>query len=337
MAQKEYKFNPQTLTYEVITAPFRIRFYRMLRKLLIGLILVSISNFLFSFFFYTPKMYRIQRNNRELVLKYGILEDKISAATRKIEEIRHRDQMVYRALFAADTLSIPGIYTDYPDSKYAVMAQDRYAGIMVGTWKNLDALTRLMYLESKSMDDLQALSADKEKMATAIPAIWPIDRNGLRGRIGAFGGRNHPTLGRFQMHTGVDLGGRIGAPVYATGDGRVVIEAENRGTGYGIQVLIDHGFGYKTRYAHLNKALVVLGQRVRRGEVIGELGNTGRSTGPHLHYEVIYRGQHVNPVNYFRRDMSDDDFREIIDNAAATTFENGDGTSPDNNETRQAE
>ncbi len=327
MPRKHYKFNPQTLTYEVITAPFRIRFYRVLRKVLIGLILVSVMNFVASYFFYTPKMYRIVRHNRELALKYDILQDKIAAAMKKIEEIKHRDNNVYRSLFAADTLSVPGVYTDYPDWKYAPMQGDRYAELMVGTWKSLDAMARLLYLESLSLDDLQVLARDKEKMATAVPAIWPIDRRGLKGRIGAFGGRNHPVLGRYMMHTGVDLGGRVGAPVYATGNGRVIVEGGNRGSGYGLQVLVDHGFGYRTRYAHLSKILVTPGQTVVRGEKIGELGSTGRSTGPHLHYEVIYRGVPVDPINYFRRDMSEEDFRKIIETAAATTFEAGAGTN----------
>ena len=319
MAKKEYKFNSQTLTYEVIATPFRIRFYRLLRKILIGFILASVVNFVFSFFFYTPKMYRISRENSELILKYDILRDKIRAATRKIEEIKHRDQNVYRSLFAADTLSITGIYTPYPDEKYASMAGDRFAPLMIDTWKDLDAMTRLLYLESKSLDQLQILAKDKEKMATAIPAIWPIDRRNLRGSIGAFGGRNHPILGRFIMHEGIDLGGHIGDPVYATGNG--IVTGDRGGSGYGKQILIDHGFGYKTRYAHLSKIDVVPGQQVRRGEKIGEVGNTGRSTGPHLHYEVIYRGRHVDPINYFRRDMNEADFERIIEEAKATTYE----------------
>ena len=319
MAKKEYKFNPQTLTYEVIAAPFRIRFYRLLRKILIGFILASVFNFVFSFFFYTPKMYRISRENSELILKYDILRDKIKAATRKIEEIKHRDQNVYRSLFAADTLSIPGIYTPYPDEKYASAAEDRFAPLMVDTWKDLDAMTRLLYLESKSLDQLQILSKDKEKMATAIPAIWPIDRRNLRGSIGALGGRNHPILHRLIMHEGIDLGARTGDPVYATGNG--VITDNRVGRGYGKQILIDHGFGYKTRYAHLSKIDVIPGQQVKRGEKIGEVGSTGRSTGPHLHYEVIYMGRHVDPINYFRRDMSEEDFERIIEEAKATTYE----------------
>lgn len=321
MAQKEYKFNPQTLTYEVITAPFRIRFYRVLRKILIGLILVCLMNFVFSYFFYTPKMYRINKHNRELVLKYSLLEDKIRAAKKKIDEIKHRDNLVYRSLFGADTMAMAGIYNPYPDSKYAYLQNDMYSPLMTSTWKELDALGRFIYQESKSFDELHLLAKDKSLMATAVPAIWPIDRKGLRGRIGTFGWRNHPILGRNMRHTGVDLGGRIGAPVYATGNGKVIVESNNRGSGYGVQVLIDHGFGYRTRYAHLNRALVTPGQQVVRGEKIGELGNTGRSSGPHLHYEVIYRGVPVDPINYLRRDMDEKDFQTIIENAAETTYE----------------
>ncbi|MCC8035703.1 MAG: M23 family metallopeptidase [Rikenellaceae bacterium] len=320
MPQKKYKFNPRTLTYEVIVTPFRLRFYRFLRKLLIAFILASVVNFLFSYFFYTPKMVAINRDNNELLVKYSILNEKIEAATDKISEIKHRDHTVYRMLFAADTLEVDGIYDPYPDWRYAMWDDAAHGGLIRSTWVGLDDLARLVYLESRSMDELQYLSLDKEKMSSSIPAIWPIDKSKLKGDIGAFGGRNHPTLGRFQMHTGIDLGADRGVPVYATGDG-VVLQDPDRGTGYGLQVLINHGFGYKTRYAHLNKIYVIPGQHIKRGEVIGEVGSTGRSTGPHLHYEVIYMNQHVNPINYFRRDMDEAEFQKIIERAKATTYE----------------
>ena len=320
MAKKEYKFNPQTLTYEVIAAPFQLRFYRLLRKILIGFILASIVNFIFSYFFYTPKMYRIDQNNRELILKYDLLRDKIGAATQKIEEIKHRDTYVYRSLFAADTLTIPGIYTPYSEAKYSAWSGDHFAPLITNTWERLDAMTRLVYLESKSLDELQELSQDKEKMALAIPAIWPIDKRTLRGHIGAFGGRMHPILHRYIGHQGIDLGAAQGTPVYATGNARVILD-QNGGSGYGKQVLLDHGFGYKTRYAHLSKILVTPGQLVKRGEIIGEVGSTGRSTGPHLHYEVIYLGNHVDPINYFRKDMDESEFERIIASAKETTYE----------------
>ena len=173
MAKKRYKFNPQTLTYEVITIPFRIKFYRALRKVLIGFILASIVNVLFSFFFYTPKMYRISRDNNELLIKYNMLNDKLRAATARLQEIRHRDNSVYRSLFGTDSLNMQGIYTPYPDSKYKHLNNDLYTPLMVSTWKELDGMSRLLYLESKSLDELEELSKNKEMMAEAIPAIWP--------------------------------------------------------------------------------------------------------------------------------------------------------------------
>ena len=268
MAKKRYKFNPQTLTYEVIAIPLRIRFYRILRKILVGFILASIANLLFSFFFYTPKMYRISERNNELMLQYEMLGDKIRAATAKLDELRHRDNRVYRSLFGVDSLSVHGVYTPYPAAKYGSMKDDPYAPQMIGTWLELDRMTRLLYQESKSLDQLEVMAKSKELMADAIPAIWPIDRRNLRGHIGAFGSRVHPISGRISGHQGIDLGGRTGNPVYATGDGTVAFNNEGV-RGYGLQVLIDHGFGYKTRYAHLSKILVSPGQKVKRGELIG--------------------------------------------------------------------
>lgn len=319
MAQKKYKFNPETLAYESVPPPRRLRFYRFLRKVLIAFILASLVNFAFSYFFHTPKMSRISRENSDLLLQYGLLREKIASAGRKIGVIKDRDQHVYRMLFGTDSLDIEGIYAPYPDSKYAAFADDRFGDLMVHAWSELDAVTRLVYLESVSLDQLQIMSVDKEKMSTAIPAIWPIDRRALRN-IGAYGGRNHPILGRYIMHTGVDLAANRGTAVYATGNGVVIMDSGG-GTGYGKQILIDHGFGYKTRYAHLDQIDVVTGQQVIRGEKIGEVGSTGRSTSPHLHYEVIYMGNHVNPINYFRKDMDEAEFLRIIETARETIYE----------------
>lgn len=319
MVKKEYKLNPQTLTYEVIAAPFRIRFYRLLRKILIGFILASVVNFLFSYFFFTPKMYFIDRDNREMLMKYEVLQAKIDASTRKIDEIKHRDQNVYRPLFGQDTIRIPGVYSQYPTAKYAALERDRYTTLMTGAWKDLDAMTRLLYLESVSLDELQLLSFDKEKMAVSVPAIWPIDKRRWSGNMDRFGRRLHPVLRIYHTHTGLDLGAPRGTDIYATANGKVL---ENNVKGaYGRQVLVDHGFGYKTRYAHLNKSFVQPGQVVFRGEKIGEVGSTGRTTGPHLHYEVIFMGVPVDPLNYFHLDMSTDELDAIIESAKEETFE----------------
>ena len=288
----ELTHEAQVLTHGVVTAPFRLRTYRLIRKILIGFILVSIANVLFSYFFYTPKMYRILRDNRETVIRYRILQDRIRTAQQRVDEIRHRDNYVYRSLFSTDTLSIPGVWQPY--------------------------------LESVSFDELQQFSKNKEQLSAAVPAIWPIDRSALHNNhIGAFSARRmHPVLGYIRPHTGIDFGCDRGTPVYATGDAVVEIASANGfNGGYGKQVLLNHEFGYKTRYAHLNEVLVKPGERVTRGQVIARTGNTGRSTGPHLHYEVIHKGVPVNPINYFNRNMTPEEYERLMENMRETNFE----------------
>ncbi len=308
---------------EVVAAPFRLRTYRLIRKILVGFIMVTVVNALFSYFFYTPKMYRINRDTREMIVKYRILQEHIRAAQREVEAIRHRDNFVYRSMFSTDSLSMPEVWQPYPESKYAALQGDGFSQLMIPTWQQLDALARSLYIESVSMDELQLLSQNKDKLATAIPAIWPIPRDALNGSLGAFNPRRfHPVLFRIQPHEGVDFGCDRGTEVYATGDGVVekAIDAGFNG-GYGKQVLIDHSFGYKTRYAHLNKVLVKEGDKVYRGQVIALSGNTGRTSGPHLHYEVIHRGTPVDPVNYFNREMTTEEYNQLMERMRDTDYE----------------
>ncbi|WP_297808203.1 M23 family metallopeptidase [uncultured Alistipes sp.] len=309
---------------ETTHVAFRLRTYRLLRRIIAGFIVVSLANFIFSSFFHTPKMYRINRENRELKLRYRILEERIRTARARVEEIRHRDNHVYRSLFATDSTASDGAAVPYPDEKYASLAGDEYAPLMIGTWQQLDALARELYFESVSFDELQTLARNKEKMSAAIPAIWPIDRARLHNdRIGAFNPRRlHPILHRIVPHNGVDFGCDRGTPVYATGD--AVVEAavsSGHNGGFGRMVLLDHEFGYKTRYAHLDKVLVKPGDRVVRGQKIGEAGNTGRSTSTHLHYEVLHRGRPVNPINYFNRNMTSEEYDKLMSRMRETNFE----------------
>ena len=307
---------------EVRSLIHRLRSYRLVRNLLIGFILVTICNLLFSSLFYTPKMFRLADEKRELKLKYEILQNRIRSSQRLLDEIRHRDNYVYRPLFSSDTLSIEGIYDRYEDRKYASFEGEEFAPMVLGVWHEMDQLARSLYLESKSLDELQVLSKDKEKFSTAIPAIWPIDRAKMRNKIGAFGYRNHPIFKRWKFHSGVDLPGRIGDPIYATGDGVVVeVERSRARLGYGTQVLIDHGFGYKTRYAHLNKLHVAKGDTIKRGQLIADMGNTGQSTSPHLHYEVIYKRAHVNPINYFDKNMSAEAYKSLMNQIQDANYE----------------
>ena len=307
----------------------KVRYYNILRKILLGFIFISILNMAISYLFYTPKMHYIAAENRELILKYELLEERIGSMQSQIAEIRHRDHFVYRALFSVDTLNLQGIFTPYPKSKYAELKGDEYSEIMTSTWMSLDALTRQIYATSVSIDELQVLAKNKESMASAIPAIWPIDRTQLKALYGFGVRQKHPIYKTRRMHKGVDMSTNYGVPVYATGDGVVEkVEQGRRRRGYGRQIVINHEFGYKTRYAHLLKMFVKPGERVQRGQLIGEVGSSGGSTGPHLHYEVIYLGRQVNPVNYFNRNMTSDEYRQLMDNMKYNSdLETDDGAS----------
>ncbi len=298
--------------------PLRVRAYRVLRKVLIGFIMASVVNFVFSYFFHTPKVYNLGHRNTELLMQYRMLQDKIDLASRELSEIESRDKGIYRSIFALDT--IPPMNSldplDYVDPSR--FAHSRYGAAISYAGGSLSLLRERLYRQSVSLDTLQVMAKDKERMTEAIPAIWPLDRNRIRN-IGAFGIRVHPIFKTVRRHDGVDFSGEKNTPIYATADG--VVSKNTVESGYGNSVVIDHGYGYQTRYAHLNKSLVKVGQRVHRGEKIALMGNTGRSTGTHLHYEVIYRGVHVNPLSYVSRDMSDEDFRKIIESAKNVIYE----------------
>lgn len=304
---------------ERFVLPIRIGLYRLLRGALIVFIVALFSNFLFSYFFYTPKMWRLREQNNEIVLKYEALQEKIANSTDKLNKIKVRDQNVYRAIFSADSADFSFVALGNDPARYTAVGYGRYSTLMTDSWTMLEAMARQVYVQSMSLDEIETLAMTKDQMTESVPAIWPIDRNQVRGAIGAFGLRVHPIYRSIRRHDGIDFAGKIGTPIYATGNGRIMTHKNE--SGYGKQILVDHGFGYKTRYAHLNRIDVLPGEYVKRGQKIGELGNTGRSTGPHLHYEVILRNTPVNPINYFSRNMSQEDFRHIIENARSITYE----------------
>jgi murein DD-endopeptidase MepM/ murein hydrolase activator NlpD len=318
MTRKQLKQAKREAKRQRATLSIRYGVYNVLRYVLLGFILVSLVNLVFTYGFITPKMNNLWRDNASLVTRYEILNEKIRSTGRTLDELKHRDNMVYRALFGADTLVVQGVYNDYPEAKYADLEGERFSPLVTSTSKNLDRIARRIYLQSLSLDDLQALAADKGEMATAMPAILPVDLKKFTHISSLFGRRLHPILGYYRPHRGIDLGGRRGDPIYASGDGFVSSTGWNGG--YGYNVVVDHGFGYQTRYAHLSKMLVTKGQWVKRGEQIAEMGSTGVSKGPHLHYEVIYRGQPVNPLSYFQTDIDPAEFEKIIDEANNTSI-----------------
>ena len=183
--------------------------------------------------------------------------------------------------------------------------------LIANTFQRIDQLDRQLYIQTKSYDDLLGLAEDKADMLASLPAIQPVSNKELRRLASGFGMRVHPIYKVKMMHPGIDFSAPQGTPVYATGGGKVVTVKSSL-SGYGNQVIIDHGFGYRTRYAHLQKASVKQGQRVERGQAIGLVGNTGTSTAPHLHYEIYHDDERVNPIHYFYQDITAEEYEILV-------------------------
>ena len=235
-----------------------------------------------------------------------------------LNNIEHRDDNIYRVVLGAEPIE-----KSIRDA--GVGGSDRYADIkdkniehedlVVLLNEKVDLLRRKLYIESKSQDEVVKLAENKEKLYAAIPAIQPISNKQLVALASGFGMRTHPIYKVKKMHTGIDFAAAIGTPIYATADGTVA-SVEVKFSGYGKLVEIDHGFGYHTRYAHMHEFNVRSGQRIKRGDLIGYVGNTGLSTAPHLHYEVLINGGQVDPVHYFYNDLLPAEYEKILELAS---------------------
>ncbi len=285
--------------------------YRVVRKVLFGFIAVSIINFTYSYFFYTPKVYSLTEENNKLFLKLLILQDKLNFSKNNLAEIENRNNNIYKVILGVDTASLVEPLAMYGDKE--LYTGKRYGDLIGNAWSDINSISQRLFMQSISFDTLQYLSANRGEMLESIPAIWPVNRDDLRRISCYYGNRKHPIFGHWHFHTGIDLAAPKGTPIYSTASG--VVKLSGWSAGYGNNVTIDHGYGYKTRYAHANKLLVEKGDTVARGELIAEVGNTGNSTGDHLHYEILYRNRNINPIVYFGKDMTSEDFYKIINEA----------------------
>ncbi|NCB72732.1 MAG: M23 family metallopeptidase, partial [Clostridia bacterium] len=261
----------------------------------------------------TPKMMTLLRESEELTNKLDLMNKRFKEANNSLLSLQMRDNYIYRPIFGME--EIPQEVRDAGFGgvdRYSYLKNFDNSGILTRTAENMDVLYKKAFVQSKSFDEVVIQAKNADKLALSVPAMPPVNIAGHRIRFSSsFGYRPDPFNGRYRMHSGIDLSGPVGEPVYATGNGKVV-EIGYDFFGYGNFILVDHGFGYKTRYAHLKASLVVMGRQVRRGEQIALMGNTGRSKGPHLHYEVIYQGRPVNPLNYYNRDINPDEFLAMV-------------------------
>jgi len=268
----------------------------------------------YSSYFELPSELALKDEIEELGVNYKKLDAEVSSLHQLMYAIEKRDDNVYRTVLGAEPIDkavreggVGGVdrYQDLREKKM------KYGSLMVSLYSKIDKLRRKLYVESVSQDELMQLADDKQKLYAAIPAIQPLANKQLTALASGFGLRVHPVYKVVKMHTGIDFSSRVGTPVYATADGKV-IAVETSVPGYGKMVIIDHGYGYQTRYAHLQRFKVKVGEHVKRGVPIAYTGNTGVSTAPHLHYEVLLNGIQINPVHYFFNDLSPVEYEKIV-------------------------
>lgn len=312
MAKVKYYYDPETLSYRKIELRKRDKFKKTLVFLASsGLFAVLIVLISFQFI-ESPKQKAQKRELENMKLRYGLLNKKMTQAQKVLEGLQERDNNIYRIYFEANpipeeqrTAGFGGV------NRYKSLEGFENSDMIVEATKNMDILAKQLYVQSKSLDEIINLAEDKEKLLAAIPAIQPVKKEDLTRMASGFGWRSDPFTKARKMHKGMDFTAPTGTPIYATGNG-VVTRADSNSSGYGNHIRINHGFGYLTLYAHLSKYNVKKGQRVKRGDLIGFVGNTGRSQGPHLHYEVHKDGKHINPINFYYGNLSPEEFKAML-------------------------
>ena len=315
MRKVYYIYNPKTRTYDRIYPTLRQRVMSYLRRLFVGMGLGAGSFLLLLLAFGSPSEKDLRVENSRLLSQYHILSSRLEEALEVMQQLQQRDDNLYRVIMQSDPVA-EGLRTpNYSKTnRYEELMDMANAKLVVKTTRQMDLLERQVYMQSKSFDEVVDLCRRHDEMLACIPAIQPVANKDLRQTASGYGNRIDPIYKTVKFHAGMDFSAFTGTPVYATGNG-VVRKARWEGL-YGNCIEIDHGFGYLTRYAHLHKIEVRVGQKVVRGQTIGRVGSTGKSTGPHLHYEVHVKGKVVNPINYYFMDLSADDYDRMIQLAA---------------------
>jgi len=268
--------------------------------------------FVFFTFFDSPKEKMLNREIENMVFQYNQIKDKLNQISLVMADLQNRDDNIYRVIFEAEPIPNSIRKAGYGGvNRYETLKGYNNSDLIINTTKKLDQISKQLYIQSKSFDEIIELAKHKSEMLAAIPAIQPVSNKNLSRMASGFGPRIDPIYKTKKFHAGMDFSAKTGTPIYATGNGKVIRVRKSR-KGYGNHVKIDHGYGYVTLYAHMQKYIVKKGQKVKRGEVIGYVGNTGKSVAPHLHYEVHKNGKKVNPVNFFYNDLTSEEYEKMI-------------------------
>lgn len=323
MAKVKYYYDSDTLSYKKIENRKRDRFRRLLLFLVASALFGFIIMAILLQYIESPKEKVMRRELENLTLNYELLNKRMKQSQEILAELQVRDNNIYRVYFEANPIPDEQRKAGFGGvNRYKSLEGFEYSNLIADATKRMDMLYKQIYIQSKSLDEISVYAKDKEKLLAAMPAIQPISNEDLTRMASGYGWRLDPFTKERKFHKGMDFTAPQTTPVFATGNG-VVQRADNLASGFGNHVRIDHGFEYMTIYAHLSKITARVGQRVKRGDIIGLVGSTGRSQAPHLHYEVWYKDEAVNPINFYYGDLSPEEFQEMLikSNQVGQTFD----------------
>tara|TARA_B100000900_G_scaffold95051_1_gene78159 strand:- start:1488 stop:2465 length:978 start_codon:yes stop_codon:yes gene_type:complete len=318
MAKIKYHFDSETLSYVPVESSRTVKISRLLiffisSFLFGGIILFVLLN---TSIVNTPQELLLKREVENYKLQFELINRRIVQMESVLNNIEDRDNNIYRVYFEASPIPEEQRKAGFGGvNRYKDLEGFDNSNLIINTTKKIDILTKQLVIQSKSLDEILSLAKEKENLLASIPSIQPIQNKDLKRMASGYGWRIDPFTKKRRRHFGMDFSAVRGTPVYATGNG-IIKRVDNRSAGFGKHIRIDHGFGYVSIYAHLDKYNVKRGQKVKRGQIIGFVGNTGRSVAPHLHYEIVKDGKKINPINFYYGNLSPDEFNILVQQAS---------------------
>ncbi len=318
MRKLKYYYDTETLSYRKIE-PKKRKYLGLTLLFILGSIALSVLLLLLYLNIpglETPKEKAYKRELEQMKFQYEIINRQMDEIQTVLKDVEERDNKIYRVYFEADPISDEQRKSGSGGvNRYKDLEGYDNSDVIINTQKRLDQLKKRVIVQSKSLDEIAEFALSKEEFLASLPAIQPVQNDDLKRLASGYGMRMHPIYKIRKFHKGMDFSAPEGTPVFATGNARVKTVKRSR-RGYGNHVVLDHGFNYETLYAHMSKIAVFPGQKVKRGEIIGYVGNSGTSTAPHLHYEVIKDGKYVNPINFYYNDLEPEDYETMVNNSA---------------------
>jgi murein DD-endopeptidase MepM/ murein hydrolase activator NlpD len=318
MPRTKYKFNPDSLSFDKVSLGIKALLLRFLAYFTGSIIVAVIYWVIFAAFFDSPKEKALIREVDQLTIQYDLIHREMVNIENVLEDLQKTDDNLYRTIFEAEPIpatlregGVGGV------NRYKALEGYNNSSLVIETADRLDKIRKKVYVQSKSFDDMIELAKSKEDMLRSVPAILPISNKDLTRTASGFGLRVHPIYKIIKFHFGMDFTAPAGTDVYSTGNG-VIVTVQSSKRGLGTHIIVDHGFGYTSIYAHLSNFNIRVGQKVQRGDIIGFVGNTGTSVANHLHYEIKLNDVNVDPVNFYFEDLTAADYERIIEIASKT-------------------